>query len=249
MPFTIVGWQENVPLATTQQAITALPDEHVRTEGDNIVVPDLNKIVGYYGIGVDIQNVQLSSPELRRIAELDVAPVEITSLPTFPPDVVARPESPINLALDEQLQARCGNSNAGAQDEAVFVMLASGPIVPIHGDIHTILATATAPATANLWANAQLTLSQELPAGDYDLVGARCEQANSRIFRFVFIGGTWRPGTVCVGAISGRDVGYSRYGAMGVWGTFKHNQPPSVDFFGDGVGGAARIYLDIIKRT
>lgn len=249
MPFTMAGWFENVAAATTQQAITAIADEHLHVEGDNIVVPSLNKLLGYYAIGLDIQNAELSSPQLRRTALINIAPVENTDLPTFPPDIIARPNNPVTLEEDEQLLARVGNSNAGAQDECLFAILSDGPVMGVSGDIFTVLATATAPAVANTWQNAALTLTQDLPAGMYDVVGCRCEQATTRVFRLVFIEGRWRPGTVACIAINSKDIAFSRYGGMGVWGSFKHTQPPSVDFMGDGTGGAARLYLDIIKRT
>lgn len=248
-PFTMAGWTESVAGAVAQQAITGIPDEHMRVEGNNIVVPGLNELIGYYAIGVDAQNAQLASPELRRIALLDIAPVEVTALPVFPPDFPNRAENPLPLISDEQLTAHIGNSNVGAQQESILILLSSGAVSPISGEIITVEATATAPASAYVWANAPLAFAQVLPKGTYDIVGCRCEQANTIAFRFVVIGDSWRPGHLAVGTISAKDHTLSRYGKLGKWSNFEHLRPPTVDFFGDGTGGAAILYLDLIKRT
>lgn len=248
MEITLVAYSENVAAAIVQQDIDAVPDEHVRTEGKNIVIPKLNKIVGIHALGVDIRNVQLVSPSLRDFALHDVAPVEITDLPVFPPDFFDCAQNPIDLETDEQLIARAGNSNVGAQDEHIIIALSDSVITPLQGQkVRTIECTATAPAVANTWQNAQLTLLQTLPVGDYKVIGARCEQANTRAFRLVFVGGQWRPGHLAVASISAKSPKGSRFGEMGVWGKFSHLTPPSIDFFGDGTGGAAIIYLDLVK--
>jgi hypothetical protein len=178
-----------------------------------------------------------------------VAPVENAALPAYPPDPVIVGESFLELREDEALNAYAGNSNAGAQQESVLVFLSDDNVSQVSGRIHTIKATATAPATSYAWAGAQLTLAQSLPVGDYQLVGARCEQANTLSFRFVFIGGIWRPGMVAVGGINAKDPKYARRGMLGIWGTFAHNRVPSVEFFGDGTGGSAVLYLDLIKTA
>lgn len=246
--FTMCGWSESVGAGVTSQKITAIPDEHVKTEGDTIVVPELNKVLGFLAIGETIQNSQLASPSLRRLAVLDIAPQENVALPVFPPYPIFKNRGLISLDVDEQITAYCGNSGAGSLDESVLLLLSDDNVDQVDAPIFTIKATATAPATGYAWASAQLTLAQELPIGTYDLVGARCEQANTISCRFVFIGGTWRPGCFAVDGIDNADPAYQRYGMLGVWGVFHHNRVPSVEFFGDGTGGAASVYLDVVKR-
>lgn len=245
--FTTVAYTELVTAAVVRQLLAAVPDVHLSFSGDNIIIPTLNNLLGYYGIGVDIQNVQLASPQLRRLALIDVAPVEITALPTWPPDFIARPDSPLPLVEDESLNALAGNSNVADKQESVIVLLSDGVVSPVSGEIFTVLATATAPATAYAWDSAALTLSQTLPVGNYQLVGARVEQANTIAYRFILIEHAWRPGGIAVVGIDKSDVAFSRSGKLGEWGIFSHLHVPSIEFFGDGTGGAARIYLDLIK--
>lgn len=247
MGTTLVAWSESVPLVTTQQLLAGVPDSHVRVEGDNIVVPKYNMIVGEYAIGVDIQNVEIQAPSLRRMFPENIAPVENVATPAFPPDPLIRKINPLPLEIDEQLTALAGNSNALPQLENVFIWLADGPIQPVTGPIFTIAGTLTVPATAYAWGNAPIVLSDSLPVGDYKIVGGRCELASLIAWRVNFVGGIWRPGTLGVASISSKTPKGSRYGDMGVWGVFSHLTPPTIDTFDTGAGGAAIIYLDLIK--
>lgn len=245
--YTVCGFDELVPATTTSQKLTAIADEHIKVSGDNVIIPELSKLLGVFAVGLDIQNVQLASPSLRRFALFDVAPYEITALPTFPPDPIVKGESYLDLIEDEFLTAYAGNANAAAQHESVIVFLSDGDVAPLTGRIHTIKATATDAAGATYaWQASPLTLAQELPVGDYRLVGARCVHANALAFRFIFIGGIWRPGGVCVGTQSAKDPNYHRYGQIGLWGTFAHNRVPSIEIFGDGTGASVVVYLDLI---
>lgn len=245
--WTTIAYSETVTAAVVRQLLLAVPDVHLSHAGDNIIIPSLSYLLGYYGIGLDIQNVQLASPQLRRLALIDVAPVENTALPTWPPSIIIRPDSPLPLVEDESLNALAGNSNIGNQPESVIVWLSDGSITPVSGEIFTVLATATAPATAYAWDSAAMTLTQTLPVGNYQLVGARVEQANTIAYRFILIEHAWRPGGIAVIDIDKSDVNGSRAGMLGEWGTFSHLHLPSIEFFGDGTGGAALIYLDLIK--
>ena len=245
---TLVGWTEAIPLVTAQQLIAGIPDDSVRVSGDNIVVPKYNNIIGEYAVGLDIQNVELKSPSIKRMFPEHITPIETGLVPAFPPDPIMRKDNPLILDTDEQLTALAGNSNAAPQQGTILVWLGEGPVAVVKGQIFTIEATLTVPATAYGWDNAPIVLSDSLPVGDYDVVGARCELATLVAFRVNFIGGVFRPGTLGVAGLPDKDPTGARYGAMGKWGNFSHLTPPTIDTLDTGAGGAAVLYLDLIKR-
>jgi hypothetical protein len=78
--FTLAGWHENIDAATLDY-ITALADPHLTVSGDNIVVPTLNNIMGLYAIGANMTQARIESPSLRRLALLDIAPVDRATKP------------------------------------------------------------------------------------------------------------------------------------------------------------------------
>jgi hypothetical protein len=245
--FTLVGFSETVASEDTTELLNAIPDQHVKTSGDDIIVPELNKLMGYYAIGDTIYAPQLASPSLRSMALIDISPYELTDLPVFPPDPIIKGESLIELDEDESLNAYAQNSEAADAVCRVLVWLSDDAVGMVSGAIHTIKATTTITATAEQWSAGSLTLGQSLPTGTYQIVGARCVDAAGVAFRFVFIGGKWRPGFVCVASEDTHDCKYSRYGMMGVWGSFRHDQVPSIEVLRNAAGGTATIYLDIIK--
>lgn len=245
--FTLVGYSETITTEDTTEKIAAIPDVHVKTEGDNIIIPSLNKILGYFAIGGNMALPQLESPSLRRLALIDISPFEVSDLPASPPHPVIRPESIIELVEDESLRAYCQNSDAADAVERVFVWLTDDVIAPVRGSVHTVRATFNITATAEEWSDGALTLDQSLPAGSYHLVGARCQDAVGVAFRMVFIGGIWRPGGICAGSSSVFDSPNFRAGGLGVWGTFRHDQLPSIEVLRNAAGSTGVIYLDIIK--
>jgi hypothetical protein len=247
--FTLVGFSETITSEDVTELIDAIADPHVKTSGNDITVPELNKVLGYYAIGATIFAPQLASPSLRRLALLDVSPYELNDLPVFEPDPIFKGESLIELDEDESLNAYCQNSSATDAVCRMLVWLSDGNVTPITGQIYTIKATGTVTATAEAWSSASLTLSQSLPTGTYQLVGARCVDAAGVAFRFVFIGGTWRPGGICVASEEKKDWKYSRYGMLGEWGSFRHDQVPSIELLRNAAGSTFTLYMDVIKTS
>ena len=248
--FTLSGWSEEVAADTTSEKLTAIPDEHIKTEGDNIIVPELNKLIGIYGIGLTGQNAQITSPSLRRTALLDVAPIEVGASPAWPPDPILQNENYTELDVDEHVSAYMGNSDgAVARQQSVFAWLADDQAKPISGRVYTVKATSAGTVVAYAWGSCSLVMSQELPVGVYQLVGARMQSAAGIVFRFVFVGGIWRPGMVCVAGLTDKDPDKARYGGLGVWGTFAHNKLPTIELLSSSTAGAGTLYLDLIKSS
>lgn len=249
MGFTIAGWSSQVPAGTTQIALTALQDEVLRVEGSNIIVPAQNLLIGYYAIGANIQNVQLVSPSMRRVALLDIAPIEPSTLPSFPPDWIVRADNPLVLVKDEKITAYAGNSDpANARQETILILLTDRPPTRVAGNPISVKATASVSGTAYAWETVPLNLTQTLPVGNYDIIGARCEFSHGIAFRLNCIGSVIRPGGICVSGPGDKDPDYQRFGGLGVWESFYHLNVPNIDILGDGTGGTAVVYLDLIPR-
>lgn len=246
---TLVGFSESVPAATIQQELAAIPDNHVNVEGDYIYVPTLSSLIAFYALGLTIRNVKISSPYISQVCQEEISPVYAAALPVVPPGPIDKTDSPIQILNSEGISAFAGNSDgANARRETVMVWLADGPISPVNGKIHTIKASGTVVGVAYGYEDVALTLNQVLPVGTYDLVGARVEAAHLIAYRFVFVGGTWRPGGLAVASQTAPEWEKQRNGKLGVWGSFAHTQKPGLQVFGDGTGETIAVYLDLIKR-
>lgn len=248
MAFTVVGFYESFDSATLQ-ALTALPDQHVRVQGDDLIVPrDYNYLLGAYVLGASLTQARIQSPSLRRLVNLDVCPFTRAAAPNADnPRIYLIADNPKQLDEDEALNVLAAEDAAGASAVSAFVLLGAGEPAPVEGDIVTVRATSTNTATANTWTNVQLTFDQSLPAGTYQLVGSRHISANAVFHRYVFVGGIWRPGAPSLTSEDGIDVTKFRHGGMGVWGEFSHNTPPTVDVFCTAADASHKFYLDLIK--
>lgn len=246
--FTLVGFSELQDTGAVLTNVAALADQHVRVEGDNIVIPaGMNNLLGAFAIGAMIDRARIETPSLRRTLLLDLPELNVAAEPVFPNALFNAFYNPIPLDEFEPMRALVAEAASGAEQETVLVWLGDGPQAPVTGEIYTVQALSATTLTAYAWTNGALTFSQTLPAGRYQVVGFRAQSNGLLAARLVFVGGTWRPGAIGTDAAS--DVGHSlfRRGALGVWGEFTHDQPPTVDFLSASADAAETVHLDVIK--
>jgi len=247
MPFTLVGWHESIDASAALTKIAALPDPHIRVEGNNIIVPSLNQLCFVYAIGSGLYRAQLDSPSLRRFLLYDIAPVDTGAEPGMYYNIqsLLRFNSPYPLDVNEPLS--CSVLNAGLNWTTVFVWLSDGAITPIIGDFLTVRATGSTTLTAYEWTNVAITFDQTLPAGRYAVVGMRYRGANAIAARLVVPGYAWRPGCIGIDGYGEAPIPIFRNGGLGNWGEFEHNTPPTVDCFARAADTAQYFYFDLLK--
>lgn len=245
--FTLIGYTESQDSAVLVN-VAALADQHVRINGDDIIVPpEVSLIVGAYALGPNLTRAQLVSPSLRRFLNYEIAPVDIAAEPVSPTPWIDLRDHPIPLDPEEALDAQAAEDGAGATRGTILVWLASEAVQPVAGDIRTVRVTNTTTLVANAWTNGALTFDQSLPAGEYAIVGARFVSAGLQAFRAVFVGYQWRPGAIGYDTASEVEHEAFRMGKFGTWGTFRHNTPPTVDFLSNSADTSQTGELDLIK--
>jgi hypothetical protein len=246
--FTTVAYVKSQDTGGVLTNVAAIADQHVRVSGDDVIVPDdLPFLCGAYAGGTTITGARISSPALRRTLLLDVSPLNVGAEPLSPTPLFNAFYSPLPLDADEALNALVAEGATGAEYEEVVVFLGDGAQSPVSGDIYTVRATGSTTLTAYAWSNVPLTFAQTLPAGRYQLVGLRAISAGAIAARCVFVGGTWRPGCIACDAESDLTPDIFRRGALGVWGEFEHNTPPTIDFLSISADTSEVVYLDLIK--
>lgn len=249
MPFTTVGYYESQDSAVLVN-IAAIADPHVTVTGDNIYVPgELPFLAGFYFHGVNFTQGQIASPTLRRLANIDVEPADLAAEPGSPPAMHDLFSTPKGLTAGEAVTALMAEDAAGASAVQATVWFSSGPIAPATGEIFTVRATSATTLVANAWTNGALTFSQTLPVGTYDVVGMRAQSAGMKAARLVFTGYSWRPGCLGCDADGDLDAPAFRNGRAGIWGSFAHTTPPTVDFLSISADAAEVVHLDLIKTT
>jgi hypothetical protein len=245
--FSLVAWSESQDSAVLVN-VAALADPHIRVNGDDVIVPtDLQALVGAYAVGLNVTRAQLVSPSLRRYLNFEIAPFDLATEPVVPTAFIDLRRNPIILDPEEALDAQAAENGAGAIRSTIFAWLADKALEPVTGDIRTVRVTNASTLAASAWTNGALTFDQTLPAGEYAVVGGRFVSAGLQGWRCVFVGQQWRPGAIGYDLDNDIEHPAFRYGQMGVWGTFRHNTPPTIDFLSVSADTSQTGELDLMK--
>jgi len=245
--FTLVAYTSAAAgINAALTALAAAADPHVRIVGNDIYVPnDFHFLWGGTGIGPTMTRAQFNSPSLRRTFLPEIAPLDVgAALPASPRKILLFDESPLPLDPGEALDAFI--TNTASDRETVLAWLSGGPSKVDDRPSYTLRVTSTPTAVAGVWTNGAITFDQTLPAGTYDVVGARFRSTNLIAFRFVFVGGTYRPGAIGYAATTSLDYDKFRQGNLGIWGSFRHNAPPTVDFLANAADASFTGELDLV---
>lgn len=256
MPFHLAGWLESVDPAGAFNDLTALADQRLFTQGDNIRVPALNNIVALAGGAENTvaPRLRIYSPTIEQFARFDVTPLNVAAAAAIPPNDPHRLmdllRNPLVVGVDEMIRAELNSNPAAAQIQWALAWFADGPIAPIEGaPIYTVRGTGATALVAGAWTAVNLTLDDELPPGTYAVVGARFQSATVIAGRLNFIGGEqqWRPGAL--GSVLADDLcfPYFRFGGMGVWGEFPFTQLPQAEFLASAADAAEVVHLDLVR--
>lgn len=181
----------------------------------------------------------------------DFSPLNVGAEPLAPTPWIDFRAAPIVFEPDDDVNAQISNSGAGSAEDAwAIALLANGPIAPVAAAFRTFKFTTAASAlTAEAWNNRALTAAQSLQPGTYAVGGGYGVSTSGRACRLVFRNQSERPGFLMGDTES--DVlapSIFRNGGLGIYGTFKHTDLPSVDIFADAADNEVQeIYLDLIK--
>jgi hypothetical protein len=248
--FTIVGYSASLNTAGVLTAVAALTDQHVRVQGNDIIVPALNQYLGAYHTAISASRAQLRTPSIRRVLNPEIKPLNLAAgITNNPPPDPFFAMSPVPLVTNEAMDMYVAGTEGAAEQKTAVVLLGDGPTAPVVGPIYTVRATASVTLVAFAWTLGTLTLDQTLPLQNYNIVGARCQSAGLIAFRFVFVGGIWRPGGIGVSDVQKITPYEQRFGRWGVWGSFNALTPPAVEFLSATADAAETLDIDLMVAT
>lgn len=250
--FTTVAYSESIATTAAWQKVTAVADQHIKTAGDSIYISAYNRYIGSIGVlGTNALGGRLVSPSIRRLAPTEISPISLVLISTDPVEYDVDPNRSIVLDIDEQLELEFYGTVVGAQQLGAAVWLADSEISPVKGSIFTVRGSIVLAGAAGAWEFSNLTLAEDLPVGTYDVVGFDLVAANGVAARLVPVGANHRPGCIVRQTVDATIPGnIFRYGKLGTWCTFPHNNIPGVEVFSNTAIGAGtyQLLLDVIKR-
>ena len=253
MSLHLSGWAEDIDGAGATTQLAALLDPLLSVTGDNIRTPSLDRIamlaagIASGGTG----QAQLVAPVLREIGNMLVTPIngnaDADVEPDDPPKLVDLRDFPLQMRAGENMTAEF-NSNTTAAAFQWLLALFFDEITPVPaGPVRTMRFTNTDTLTARVFTNGNLTAVEELPAGEYAVIGMRAVSATLIAARLVPRGAGWRPGIICGDVDGYEDHPMFRMGGLGEWLRFRHDEVPSVDFLADAADSDQDVFLDVVK--
>lgn len=251
MPVHGVAFFENVDNGTTAfGGVAALRSELDKVNGDDYYAHNtFNKIMGAYVLSTVTTRARISAPSIKKSALFELAPLDNAAEPPSRPAFIDLRNSPLQLEGGEQVNIQTMNSGAAAVDQWGLLWLCDEVPQPVQAsEIIHIRATNTATLTDSAWTNVSLTLDEDLPVGDYDVIGMKAMSAGCIAARAVFEGQVNRPMVIGCDAITDVDEMLFRNGNMGVLGTMRHDTPPTIDFLSLSADNSQVVWLDIVKK-
>tara|TARA_S200002703_G_scaffold160053_1_gene176356 strand:+ start:648 stop:1400 length:753 start_codon:yes stop_codon:yes gene_type:complete len=247
--FHLGAYYESVDQGGVAADIAGVPDEAITVQGDALRVP---KDLPNLGLGAivtaatTLTSAELQAPSLRQLANFSIEPLNAAATPANPPALADILNNPRPLVGGEDLTMNVNSDNTGAVAIYGLAAFTDGAVQQATGEMFSIRFTTAITLAAGTWVNGNVTFSQDLPFGQYAVVGLRVRSTNLVAARLAFVGGGFRPGVLGVNAIGDVDANYARYGRAGVWGTFESTSPPTLD--GLGVTDTTQSgVLDLIK--
>lgn len=251
--FTLVGFYQSIDPAGVYTPISAVLDQHVRVNGTDLFVPELNQLIAVAGgVETTVESfLRLTSPSLRAMARFQIEPYNGAAAgavePATPHVITDLRDNPLVLVPQETLNAEVNSNPAAAQIQWALCWLADAPVQPAKGKIFSTIATGATALVAGTWTPVPITFDEDLPRGRYQLVGMRCRSAGCVAGRMVFIGGRWRPGCMGVDAQTDLENPMFRNGGLGVWGEFEDVDTPSVEVLSVSADAAEDFVFDLIQ--
>lgn len=245
----LAGWFEDVDQAAAAADIAAMPDQSLTVSGDFVRCPvALPNLLGEFctTIATTFTSARVESASLRIMGAQNILPVNRIATATDDPHVSWHGDNPRSLIGGEDVSFNTNSDHAAAIEIYGFVWFGDSPVQVANGEIFTVRATGAITLADGVWTNGALTFVEELPVGEYDVVGLRVESAGIVAARLVFQDSPHRPGVCGAIAPSSQDIPSARFGKGGVIGHFNSLTPPTVEAVGV-TGTAQVVLLDLIK--
>lgn len=233
------------PVTNTQ--LPALADGILQIQNNAFMLPnDLLLLESYLG-SVTMSRGYISSPKIVQLNPLYIRPVTVALEPGNDPNISWH--GPMFPRLRGQEGVSVYFTNTPAAAEHVFSILHLSPNVePVPaGEIYTVYATSTTAAVAVTWTQIPYTFAQNLPAGQYAVVGSEIQSASGVAHRWTFDNQFWRPGHLSQLLLSNKPAFTEQFYQKGLMGQFQSYSPPRLEVLCNAADAAHDIYLRLIK--
>lgn len=245
------GFAGAIVASTNNQAVPAPADAVLTPLGTTrYLIPTDMECFGAFAAQDFITRARIVTESLRTLGLPEIYPLNVVLEPTLPLGIDWRLSDPIKLKRNDSLSIEMSVGAtltafgwAGAWLRTQKYGVPAGPVTTVSG-------TATITLVANSWAAGGITFDQNLPVGDYSVVGMKVVCADAWAARLIFPAGQgMRPGCMTGETVSGYEYqDQARHGKLGEWGRFHSVNVPQLEVLGHTAGAETpRVYMDVIQ--
>lgn len=243
--------------------VEAVADPQVHVEGNNVYVPaETLELIGFWGFTGSLTatetavaaQMRLEAPSMSVYKDISKFQIPAAAAaddeePDAPTPLELWLENPMRLTAGEGLQWHVAETVAGDDRQATaLVWFGNGQYGNPYLGRPMINArfTAAVAAAAYEWKNGAITLEQNLPVGQYAIMGMHVISDSGIAARLVIGGQGARPGCLAYDDIEDISNQVFRGGHIGEWGRFHTHAPPTLDMLCRTTDTSQQGWLDLI---
>jgi hypothetical protein len=246
--FHLAGFFGSVAASQTDIALTPFSDGYLSQGVSGLLLPDDMMVARHIGLGLGLTQYLLNVPSLRQISQPRYGTVNKALLAVDDAPILIMGDYAPSIMRSEGYNYQVTtDATAGPNATHVFSFLTKGFKPCQRGRSTTIRATATITAVAGAWVNGGLTLAQDLPAGNYEIIGAAAYGTGLQAVRFRLPGAGYAPGIIAEQAPGEFFLNNQRWGQMGSFGSFQNSLVPTIDITGTAGAITITMFIDIVK--
>lgn len=248
---TLAAFFESVTNGAALAEVNGVADQSLTADTSNrIQVPGPWQLLAAAAVGINLTRCRINAPSLRSEILPEVYPINPTAnVRTVESWAIWKDRGP-RLKATEFFIPEVSRGGADAQPVTVLAWIGPQFVPAPSGRVYTLVGTVTPTLTAGTWVLANPTWDQQLPVGNYHVVGMQAAVNDATACRLVFPGGAqFRPGVLVNDAQGDLQPGEPfRNGNFGLFGTFSFNAMPQIEVLGHTAGAeAVVVYLDLVK--
>lgn len=251
MSFHLVGLTAVVPTGNTYTPLTPIRDNVVASSGTNgFLVPGGLKTVAAWVGSATFNRGRINAPSLLRVGYPFIRPATAGATPGNNPNFQVLFDSPLVLKDNEVLGVDAVHGNVGNEVVRALVWLTESIEPPPAGSSFWIKYTSVTAAVADTWTPLSIAMDQ-LPEGQYAVVGFEHWSANAYAARLVFPNKPFRPGTLAISGGTSPSAARTHAafydGRFGNFGTFAAFTPPGIEVLSTTTDASHEGYLRLVK--
>jgi len=238
----------STPGVNVEVDVTALADNALTISNGHFLPQRQMSVAFWGGCSTTMTKARISSPTLAVITTPFLRDINVGTSMGVPMRMADQSQDLIALQPMEEVAWLHTASAAGAEIKRGLLGLMIQNQPQPAGNVYTIRGTAVGPLVVEAWTNiGPLTFTNQLPTGQYAIVGASFFSAGMIAGRFILENWPWRPGCFGIQALGNLTDRLFRNGNLGTWGTFHNTALPIIECLSISADVVIEFTIDIIK--